>query len=110
MSSSYFGRFGFDEATDVAVDTNGFVYVAGWTESFAFPPTGFDPFVVKLTPDGSQIVYTKFLRGSAFDIASETYRYAEPLTVAGILFLLLALAIAQAVKRLEQKLLQATNR
>ena len=38
--STYFGRFGFDEATDLAVDGNGFVYVSGWTESFGSPATG----------------------------------------------------------------------
>ena len=69
-SSTYFGRFGFDEATDVAVGADGFVYVSGWTESFGFPSTGFDAFVLKLTPDGSQVVYTTYLRGSGFDVAT----------------------------------------
>jgi PKD domain/Beta-propeller repeat len=69
-SSTYFGSFGFDEATDLVVDGNGFVYVSGWTQSFAFPSTGFDAFVLKLTPDGSQVVYTTYLRGSGFDIAN----------------------------------------
>jgi hypothetical protein len=55
-SSSYYGRFGFDEANDMVVDANGFVYLAGWSESFG--GTGFDGFVVKLSPDGSQVVYT----------------------------------------------------
>jgi hypothetical protein len=70
VSSSYFGRFGYDDATDVVVDADGFVYVSGGTESFAFPSTGFDAFVLKLTPDGSQIVYTTYLKGSAFDLAT----------------------------------------
>ena len=69
-SSSYFGQFRHDEATDVAVDANGFVYVTGYTEAFGFPGTGFDAFVLKLTPDGSQVVYTTYLRGSGFDIAN----------------------------------------
>jgi hypothetical protein len=64
-SSSYYGRFGFDEANDMVVDADGFVYVAGWSESFS----GFDAFVVKLTPDGSQVVYSTFFGGSDFDIA-----------------------------------------
>jgi hypothetical protein len=67
-SSSYFGRFGQDEATDVAVDANGFVYVVGMVETFG--TTGFDAFVLKLTPDGSQVVYTTLLRGSGFEIAN----------------------------------------
>lgn len=70
VSSTYFGRFGFDEATGLAVDGDGFVYISGWTESFGFPSTGFDAFVLKLTPDGSQVVYTTYLRGSGFDIAT----------------------------------------
>ena len=43
--------------------------------------------------------------GQAFDIASETYRYTEPLVVAGIIFLVLALAISHGVKRRERRLL-----
>jgi polar amino acid transport system permease protein len=42
--------------------------------------------------------------GKAFDIASDTYRYAEPLTVVGIAFLVLALAVAQMVRLIERKL------
>jgi hypothetical protein len=66
-SSSYYGRFGFDEATDLVVDADGFVYVAGWSESFG--GNSFDGFVVKLSPDRSEVVYSKFLGGSGFDIA-----------------------------------------
>ena len=68
--STYYGRFGQDEATDVAVDAEGYVYVVGMIETAGFPATGFDAFVTKLTPDGSQIVYETFLRGSGFDIAT----------------------------------------
>ena len=67
--SSYYGQFQHDEATDIAVDGAGFVYVTGAAESWGLG-TGFDAFVVKLTPDGSQIVYSTYLRGSGFDIAT----------------------------------------
>jgi hypothetical protein len=67
--SSYYGQFQHDEATDIAVDGAGFVYVTGAAESWGLG-TGFDAFVVKLTPDGSQIVYSTSLRGSGFDIAT----------------------------------------
>lgn len=70
VSSTYFGRFGYDEATGLAMDRDGFVYVSGWTESFGFPSTGFDAFVLKLTPNGSHVVYATYLRGSGFDIAT----------------------------------------
>lgn len=66
QSSSYFGRFDYDEATDAAVDGNGFVYVVGRSELFG----NTDAFVLKLTPDGSQVVYTRYLRGSGFDMAN----------------------------------------
>lgn len=65
--------------------------------------------ILKATPYLAVIAVPEML-GRAFDIASDTYRYAEPLTVVGALFLLLALTIAQLVKRLERKLLQPTNR
>ena len=66
-SSSFSGQFGFDEANDVAVDAAGYVYVAGWTD--ASGPSGADGWVIKLTPDASQIVYSVAFVGSGFDIA-----------------------------------------
>ncbi len=66
QSSSYFGRFAYDEATDSAVDGSGFVYVVGRSELFG----NTDAFVLKLTPDGSQVVYSRYLRGSGFDTAN----------------------------------------
>jgi len=67
-SSSYFGGAGFDEANAVVVDADGFVYVAGRSDSLS--ATGVDGFVVKLTPDGSQVVYTTAIGGSGFDVAT----------------------------------------
>ncbi len=65
--------------------------------------------ILKATPYLAVIAVPEML-GRAFDIASDTYRYAEPLTVVGALFLLLALTIAHLVKLLERKLLLPTNR
>jgi polar amino acid transport system permease protein len=59
--------------------------------------------ILKATPYLAVIAVPEML-GRAFDIASDTYRYAEPLTVVAILFLLLALGVAQAIRFLEQKL------
>jgi hypothetical protein len=67
QSSSYFGNYGYDEATDAAVDGSGFVYVVGSSEAFG---GNADTFVLKLTPDGSQVVYSRYFRGSGFDIAN----------------------------------------
>jgi len=66
QSSSYFGRYSYDEAIDAAVDGSGFVYVVGRSEVFG----NTDAFVLKLTPDGSQIVYSKYLGGSGGEIAN----------------------------------------
>jgi len=65
--------------------------------------------ILKATPYLAVIAVPEML-GRAFDIASDTYRYAEPLTVVGIVFLLLALAIAHVVKVLERKFLGPTGR
>ena len=66
QSSSYFGRYSYDEAIDAAIDASGFVYVVGRSEVLG----NTDAFVLKLTSDGSQIVYSKYLGGSGFEIAN----------------------------------------
>ena len=79
--STYFGGSANDIAWKVAVDTNGFVYVAGQTlstklaSSGAFQPnyaggtwTG-DAFVAKFTNDFSSLVYCTYLGGSQDDFA-----------------------------------------
>jgi polar amino acid transport system permease protein len=65
--------------------------------------------ILKATPYLAVLAVPEML-GQAFDIASETYRYAEPLTVAGIIFLGLALLISQGVKWLEKRLSLSTAR
>ena len=67
QSSSYFGNYAYDEATDTAVDGSGFVYVVGLSELFG---GNADAFVLKLTPDGSQVVYSTYFRGTGFDTAN----------------------------------------
>jgi hypothetical protein len=63
-----------DEGNGIDVDQDGFVYVAGTTESPDFPVTSgavqvelnglTDAFVTKMTNDGSTLVYSSFLGGS----------------------------------------------
>jgi hypothetical protein len=57
----------------VAVDAQGYVYVAGHTQSANFPTTpnllhpytgSQDLFITKLTPEGNQLVYSTFLGGA----------------------------------------------
>ncbi|MCG8355952.1 MAG: ectoine/hydroxyectoine ABC transporter permease subunit EhuD [Kiloniellales bacterium] len=65
--------------------------------------------ILKATPYLAVIAVPEML-GSGFDIASDTFRYAEPLVVVGIVFLILAISIAQLVKLLEARLNAAHNR
>ena len=74
--STYLGGSGTDAGTGIAVDTNGYAYVVGWTDSPDFPtnnaidgglvgPFDRDAFVVKLNPAGSGFVYATYLGGSS---------------------------------------------
>ena len=78
LYSTYLGGSGSDSATGLAVDSTGSVYVAGTTTSRDFPVSknafqktlvgnsgGRNAFVTKLTPDGSQIVYSTLLGGGS---------------------------------------------
>ena len=62
---------------DVAVDTNGYIYIIGTTSSADFPTTpssyntslngGRDVFVAKLSPAGNTLVYSTFIGGNNYD-------------------------------------------
>jgi uncharacterized protein (TIGR03437 family) len=84
--STYYGGSNDDAALAIAVDSSGSPYVAGFTTSTDFPlksplqskyggagsnsqVTFGDAFVFKLTPDGSQAVYSTYLGGSGDDVA-----------------------------------------
>ncbi|MGJ5175280.1 amino acid ABC transporter permease [Bradyrhizobium oligotrophicum] len=59
--------------------------------------------IFKSTPYLAAIaVYESF--GAALDIASDTFRYTEPMLVVGALFLAIALALAHFLRRLEARL------
>ncbi|MFZ0828064.1 MAG: immunoglobulin domain-containing protein [Verrucomicrobiia bacterium] len=93
--STYFGGTNFDSGTGIAVDTNGFVYVTGYTASTNFPTTNFvhqliggnmvegnllnrstnitfsyDAFVAKLDPTGTNLVYSTLLGSTNNDVAT----------------------------------------
>jgi len=73
--SAFLGDTGFEEIEDVAVDASGVAHVAGVTSSADFPTTpgarqeeiagSADSFVAKLAADGSDVLFSTFLGGSA---------------------------------------------
>ena len=77
LYSTYLGGSGGDSAAGIAVDGTGSAYVVGFTSSANFPTTAGafqtklsdppDVFVAKLSPDGSQLVYSTLMgSGSQF--------------------------------------------
>ncbi len=80
--STFLGSNENDRGRAVAVGSDGSVYVAGETNSTDFPVTpgawqqeygrgGRDAFVAKLSPDGSQLVYSTFLGSDDEDWATD---------------------------------------
>jgi len=86
--SSYLGGMNFDTATGIAVDTNSYVYVTGYTASTNFPTTNalsggkylngstnanraYDAFVTKFYPGFTNLVYSTFLGGTNNDMATQ---------------------------------------
>jgi hypothetical protein len=77
--STYLGGSGSDAGAGIAVDSAGNVYVTGQTASTNFPTanpeqntnaggsTGLDAFVTKMNADGSALIYSTYLGGSADD-------------------------------------------
>ncbi len=77
LYSTYLGGSGTDSATGLAVDGTGSVYVTGTTDSKDFSvsknafqktlagPGSANAFVSKLSPDGSQLVYSTLLGGGS---------------------------------------------
>ena len=71
--SSYLGGAGVEQAFAVATDQAGNVYAAGYTASSDFPVTagalqtslrGYDGFVTKFDPSGSQLMFSTFIGGN----------------------------------------------
>lgn len=78
--STFLGGTGADGAVAAAVDAQGYLYLAGSTTSLNFPVSfgalrtansgGQDVFVAKLSPDGTQLIYSTYLGGSGNDTAA----------------------------------------
>jgi Beta-propeller repeat len=72
--STYLGGSDTDLGTSIAADSSGNAYVGGYAKSTDFPtaqaiePTnhgGFDAFVAKISDDGSALLYSTYLGGTA---------------------------------------------
>ena len=77
--STYLGGSGYDTGNGIAIDSLGYAYVAGDTNSSNFPVLyAFqssnggqqDAFVSKLNPSGSALVWSTYLGGSGDDLAN----------------------------------------
>jgi len=77
--STYLGGSGFDEGAVIKVDDTGAAYVGGTTGSIDFPTVNpalsrggrNDGFITKLSPAGSQIVYSTYLGGTDNDSVAD---------------------------------------
>ncbi len=75
--ATYLGGGDLELGRGIAVDPDGNAYIVGWTTSTNFPVTagaaqtviggGFDAFVAKLNPDGTQFIYATYLGGTGFE-------------------------------------------
>ncbi|MBI3184096.1 MAG: SBBP repeat-containing protein [Myxococcales bacterium] len=89
--SSYLGGSAADEAHGVAVDSQGRIYLAGYTESANLGQYGFDKtygglrdaFVARVASDGSRLDWAAYLGGSAADQAFGVTAGPTPLQVSG---------------------------
>jgi hypothetical protein len=77
--STYHGGAGTDQGWDIAVDSSGSAYVAGYTTSTDFPTANpyqpvygggfYDAFITKLNPAGNALVYSTYYGGAGNDYA-----------------------------------------
>lgn len=78
IHATYLGGSLMDVGRGIAVDTAGYAYVTGQTQSTDFPIVNplqpnragnYDAFVAKLSPSGSALAYSTYLGGSDYDSA-----------------------------------------
>ena len=72
---TFLGGSGYDQGTSIAIDAQGYAYVAGYTDSASFPNSppgahttnagGYDAFVAKISPTGTEVPWLTFFGGSA---------------------------------------------
>jgi len=86
-----------------------FVIAPQMLRNIAAPMGNYFVSILKATPYLAIIAVPEML-GEAMEIASDTFRYAEPMLTVGVVFLVLAVAVAQLVRLLEMRLLKSAKR
>ncbi|MFW9990809.1 MAG: SBBP repeat-containing protein [Candidatus Odinarchaeota archaeon] len=94
LYSTYVGGSGYDKGLAIAVDSDGSAFVTGHTDSSDFPAViphdasrDEDAFVFKLSPDGSDLLYSTYFGGSDMEygfgivVDSDGHAYATGITV-----------------------------
>ena len=84
---TFLGGSGYDQGTSIAVDSQGYAYVAGQTDSVTFPNTppgahttnagGYDAFIAKISPTGADVPWLTFLGGSGDETLPSLVRDAS---------------------------------
>jgi len=91
--STYLGGSGYDFGQGIEVDSNGNVYVTGYTSSSDFPTAGrpyddelngtYDAFVTKFNASGA-LVYSTYLGGNSYDYGYDIAQYNGSAYVTGL--------------------------
>jgi polar amino acid transport system permease protein len=90
-------------------DVMAFVVAPQMLRNVAAPMGNYFISALKATPYLAVISVPEML-GLALEVGSNSFRYAEPVVVVGVIFLILAVAIGQLVRVLEVRLLASSKR
>ncbi|WP_454691398.1 ectoine/hydroxyectoine ABC transporter permease subunit EhuD [Achromobacter aloeverae] len=104
------GQFAAAKALGLGrMDAMLYVIAPQMLRNIAAPMANYFVSALKATPYLAVISVPEML-GLAMEVGSDTFRYAEPMVSVGVIFLILAVAMAQAVRVLENRLLAPTRR
>jgi polar amino acid transport system permease protein len=110
IDSIPYGQFEATQALGLTrLDAIIFVIAPQMLRNIAAPMGNYFVSILKATPYLAVIAVPEML-GQAMEIASDTFRYAEPMLTVGVVFLVLAVAIAQVVRAMETRLLKSAKR
>jgi polar amino acid transport system permease protein len=104
------GQFEASKALGLSrFDVMAFVIAPQMLRNVAAPMGNYFISALKATPYLAVISVPEML-GLALEVGSNSFRYAEPVVVVGVIFLILAVAIGQLVRVLEVRLLASSKR